>query len=409
MRRAQLTESCVAILLTVLLSPTNVRDAAQERTQQKVRPAKFVALTAGFNHTCGLASDGDPYCWGRNDSGQLGIGSSDKVAHPTPMLVYGKLKVGFISANGDHTCAMTAAGVAYCWGENKFGQLGNGTLVSAVSPVPVSGELRFKTLSAGATHTCGLTISGTAYCWGGNWHGQLGIGTMDGEERYPCCHASPVRVAGGLRFSSIRADGIHTCGLTVDGDAWCWGNHKNFGQLGTGDIDLRDRPAPVRVAGNFKFVSISAGIPSCGITPDGRAYCWGGGPVPELGIKSGVERLDRPVAVPGNITFGQIASGTFFTCGIGRGEFVYCWGYNRYGQVGNGSTNSVDIPQLVSQQVRFRVVTTGGNEFSGHACGLTTDGEVFCWGDNRWGQVGNGSTVQTTKPAVVAVKTASGR
>jgi alpha-tubulin suppressor-like RCC1 family protein len=392
-------------MLTLLLSPENRPDVVREQPRHRVQ---FVALVAGFNHTCGLVSDGGLYCWGRNDSGQLGIGSSDKVAHPKPVLVSGELKVALISANGDHTCALTATGVAYCWGENKFGQLGNGTLVPGLSPVPVSGGLKFKTLSAGATHTCGVTISGTAYCWGGNWHGQLGIGTMDGQERNPCCHTSPVPVAGRLSFWSVQAGGIHTCGLTFDGHAWCWGNHKNFGQLGTGDVDLRDRPAPVQVAGNFKFGSISVGIPSCGIISDGTAYCWGGGPVPELGIKSSVERLDRPVAVPGKLKFAQIASGAFFACGIASEGFVYCWGYNHYGQLGNGSTESVDTAQLVSQELRFKVVTTGGNEFSGHACGITTDGEVLCWGDNRWGQVGNGSTVQATRPAPVVVNAAGG-
>lgn len=403
---ARVTELCATILLAVLFCSAKSSYAAQKKAQHKVQ---LVALASGFNHTCGLASDGDIYCWGRNDSGQLGIGSSDEAAHPKPVLVSGKLKVAFISANGDQTCALTATGVAYCWGENKFGQLGNGTLVSAVSPVPVSGDLKFKTLSVGATHTCGLTISGAAYCWGGNWHGQLGIGTMDGEERYPCCHTSPVPVAGGLSFSSVQADGIHTCGLTLAGNAWCWGNHKNFGQLGIGDVDLRDRPAPVQVSGNLRFSSISVGIPSCGIVSDGTAYCWGGGPVPELGIKSSTERLDRPVVVPGKLKFERIASGAFFACGIAREGFVYCWGYNRYGQIGNGSTESFDNPQLVSQELRFKVVMTGGNEFSGHACGITTDGEVLCWGDNRWGQVGNGSTVQATKPAFVAIKTASRR
>jgi len=408
MRHTRLIAVTAAILLTVF-PPTMCTVAAQKKSRPKVRATEFVALTAGHAHTCGLTSSGDPYCWGGNDSGQVGIGSWDKSAHPKPLLVSGKLKFGFISANGNHTCALTAAGVAYCWGENRFGQLGNGTLISAASPASVSGNLKFKALSAGATHTCGLTTSGTAYCWGGNWHGQLGVGTMDGEERYPCCHTSPVRVVGGLNFSSVQAGGIHTCGLTSDGEATCWGNHKNFGQLGTGDADLRDRPTPMRVAGEHKFVSISAGIPSCGIVSEGAAHCWGGGPVPELGIKSNVERLDHPVVVPGGIRFERVASGSFFACGIARGGALYCWGYNRHGQVGNGSTESAEMPQLVSRVLRFKLVAAGGNEFSGHACGITRDGKTLCWGDNRRGQVGNGSTVQATKPADVAFKAASGR
>jgi alpha-tubulin suppressor-like RCC1 family protein len=408
MQRLRNRGVCAAILM-ILLGTSNDPVTAQQRSQGRVQEAQFLALAAGHNHTCGLTSDGDAYCWGRNDSGQLGIGSMDESAHPKPLLVSGKLKFELITANGNHACGLTAAGVAYCWGENKYAQLGNGTLASAAAPVPVSGNLRFKSLSAGATHTCGLTISDTAFCWGGNWHGQLGIGTMDGEDQYPCCRTSPLPVAGGLHFSSVRAAGIHTCGLTLEGEAYCWGNHKNFGQLGTGDTDLRDRPMPMQVAGKLKFISISAGIPSCGIASDGAAYCWGGGPVPELGIKSNVERLDHPAAVPGDIKFEAISSGAFYACGIAKGGRLYCWGFNRYGQIGIGSTKNVDVPQLVSKELKFKLVVTGGNEFSGHACAITTAGLSLCWGNNRWGQVGNGDTVRTAIPVPVAFETATPR
>jgi alpha-tubulin suppressor-like RCC1 family protein len=319
------------------------------------------------------------------------------------------MKFRSLDAKGRHTCGLTANGVAYCWGENKSGQLGNGTLVSAASPVPVSGNLKFSSLSAGFTHTCGIDTMDAAYCWGGNWHGQLGIGTLDGEQQYPCCRSSPVRVTGGLRVSSVQAGGIHTCGLTVSGEAYCWGNHKNFGQLGTADTDLRDRPLPVAVSGGHRFVSISAGIPSCGITATGLAYCWGGGAVPELGIRSNVERLDRPVEISRDLTFEKISASAFFACGIATGGHLYCWGYNRYGQMGNGSTETVDLPQLIDKEQRFRVITAGGNEFSGHACAIATDGASLCWGDNRWGQLGNGSITQVSRPTPVVLNAGTGR
>jgi len=395
---------CVIATLLALIFIGTESDA-QDGAPQKVRAVRFVVLTAGRDHTCGLTPNGAAYCWGRNDVGQLGIGAADESPHPIPLRVSGSLEFKFITANGNHTCGLTATGVAYCWGENKFGQLGSSSLTPAESPVQVSGNIRFRSLSAGATHTCGIATSGTTYCWGGNWHGQLGIGTMDGEDRYPCCRTSPGRVGGGFSFSSVQSGGIHTCGLIVSGEAYCWGNHKNFGQLGTGDADLRDRPAPVPVFGGHRFVSLSVGIPSCGVLLNGEAYCWGGGDVPELGIKSNLEPFDRPVPISYDLAFEKISSSAFFACGIATGGHLYCWGHNRHGQIGNGSTENVSFPQRISKELKFRLVAAGGNEFSGHACGISTDGRALCWGDNRWGQLGNGSTAQATRPTLVASKT----
>lgn len=397
----EIFRKCLAVAFFVFGMAFCVSLKAKALTTETVRPLKFTSVTAGNAHTCGLTEEGEIYCWGSNKEGQLGIGSADDATHPKPLRILGGPKFQSVDANGRHTCGLTASGVGYCWGFNEYGQLGNGTLVSTAAPVLVSGKLIFKSLSAGATHTCGITTAGAAYCWGGNWHGQLDMGTMDGEERYPCCHTSPVRVTGELSFSSIGAGGIHTCGLTTSGKAYCWGNTKNFGQLGTGDADLRDRPLPVPVAGGHKFVSISAGLPSCGIIPSGVAYCWGGGPVPELGIKSSVDRLDRPILLSSDITFESIAPGAFFACGIASGGVLYCWGYNRYGQVGDGSTENSDVPKPIAPGLKFTMVTAGGNEFSGHTCGITTDSRTLCWGDNRQGQLGDGSSVQKLRPVVV--------
>ena len=361
----------------------------------------LVLVSAGQDHTCGLTADRSAHCWGANQYGQLGIGVADEAAHPVPQIVRGGLKFKSLSVGANHTCALTDLGTAYCWGQNSFGQLGIGSLVSSATPVQVAGKLTFGSVDAGSTHTCGITMSGIAFCWGGNWHGQLGVGSFDGEERYPCCRTTPIPVAGQFAFSSVLAGGIHTCGLATDRKVYCWGNHKNFGQLGTGRSDLPDSPVPVPVSGGHGFVSLSVGMPSCGVAPDGTAYCWGGGAVPELGIEAGAAPFDRPVAVSNKITFKTTASGAFFACGIASDGLLYCWGYNRYGQIGNGSTEYADIPQRNSNELRFKLVTAGGNEFSGHACGITTDGRTFCWGDNRRGQLGNGTTVRSPRPVQV--------
>src|SRR6267143_1556819 len=184
--------------------------AARPSTSSK--SLTFTIVSAGQDHTCGLTTDGDVYCWGANADGQLGIGASDTLPHPKPLRVASRIKFKVVSAGNRHTCALTADGTAYCWGANDSGQLGNGSITASATPVAVQGKLVFVSVSAGATHTCGITSAGDADCWGGNWHGQLGNGSLDGEQKYPCCHTEPTRVVGGLSFSEVTAGGIHTCG-----------------------------------------------------------------------------------------------------------------------------------------------------------------------------------------------------
>ena len=161
------------------------------------------ALTAHGLHTCELTNAGAAYCWGRNDSGQLGDGSFTNRA--TPVAVVGGLRFSALAAGGSHTCGLTSSGAAYCWGYNSEGELGNGSTTASATPVAVAGGLSFSALAPGVYHTCGLTSAGAAYCWGSN-NGSI-----------------PVAVSGGLSFSALAAGALHTCGLTSAGAAYCWG------------------------------------------------------------------------------------------------------------------------------------------------------------------------------------------
>ena len=228
----------------------------------------FASLTAGLRHTCGVTTGGSVYCWGADDRGQLGDGSiGSTVVRLTPGLVAS----GFVAvaAGQVHTCGLTTGGAAYCWGDNSSGQLGNGdpSGYARVTPGLVSGGLTFATLAVGGgDHSCAVTESGSAYCWGANGFGQLGNGSTANA-------LTPALVATGPTFTAIAPGWNHTCGLTTTAAAYCWGRN-DFGEVGDGSTSGRLTPTPVN--GALTFTSVSAGAwRTCGLATGGVAYCWG--------------------------------------------------------------------------------------------------------------------------------------
>jgi hypothetical protein len=222
---------------------------------------RYTALALGleldFPHTCALTSAGSAYCWGNNVAGALGTGSTTNST--MPVAVSGGLSFTALAAGTNHTCGLTSDGAAYCWGSNNHGQLGTGSTTDSFTPVAVSGGLNFTALAAGSYHTCGLTSAGAAYCWGENADGQLGTGSTE-----PTQSSTPVAVSGGLSFTSLAAGGDqpegnpmgHTCGLTGSVAAYCWGDNRG-GQLGTGSITAS--ATPVAVSGGLSFTALAAG------------------------------------------------------------------------------------------------------------------------------------------------------
>ena len=355
----------------------------------------FAAVSVGGIHTCGVAAGGVAYCWGWNTRGQLGDGTSG-TERWVPVRVVGDARFAAVSAGDRYTCGLTTTGAAYCWGLNGWGQLGDGTTTDRSSPVLVAGVLNFKLVATGFRQTCAIAVSGAAYCWGLNRAGQLGDGTTTDR-------SSPARVAGDLTFSAVSAGDFHTCGVTTAGAAYCWGANGD-GQLGDGSTTNRSTPTPVRVVSGVTFAAVSAGgFHTCGITPDGAAYCWGANGEGQLGDASADGRT-QPVRVAGGGSYAAVSAGNSHTCAITAVGAAYCWGLNVQGQLGDGTTESRRRPVPVAGDIHFAAIEAGGSgqALGFHTCGLTAAGAAYCWGQNARGQLGDGTTEDRTRPVPVA-------
>jgi alpha-tubulin suppressor-like RCC1 family protein len=237
---------------------------------------------ASADFACGVTSDNLGYCWGQNDVGELGDGTTELRLVPTA--VTGSLEFVDITTGSGQACGVTVASEGYCWGFNGVGQLGNGTSTTdpTASPQPVSGNVRFADISAGDSHTCGVTTDGAGYCWGSNRWGELGDGGVTRS-------TTPVPISGSLTLSEMSLGADYSCGLTTGGDAYCWGRN-DWGNLGDGTTAGRLVPTEVS-AGGLTFVSIVTGSHhTCALTAGGVAYCWGWNHDGQLGDATTADR-----------------------------------------------------------------------------------------------------------------------
>jgi alpha-tubulin suppressor-like RCC1 family protein len=300
----------------------------------------FTQITAGSAHACGLSSDGTAWCWGGNDIGQLGNGTTRDVN--TPTLVTSALRFTQLSAGTRHTCGLISGGAPYCWGDDGFGQLGNGERVfpaPSTTPIPVEPlELRLTTISAGLTHSCGLDTGGRPWCWGSNAAGELGTGALSDQILH---QAVQVQAPPGT-FTSISAGDNVTCAITTANTLYCWGA-GGFGQLGVGGTDSSGTPR--QVAGSYSAVAVG-GTHVCALNTGGQAVCWGHYDVRQndgsiLYGPGGVSQSPQSSLVPtpiesNNVTFTAITSGRRHSCAMTADGAGYCWGSNVHGPFGDG-------------------------------------------------------------------------
>ena len=352
-------------------------------------------ISSGVLNGCALKPDGSMACWGDNQYGQLGDGTLTTSA--TPVSVPGLTGLLALSAGGGHTCALKADRTVMCWGENAKGGLGDNSIVNKSNPTPVAGLTGAVALSGGTLHTCALKADATVVCWGGNDTGQLGDGTVIDR-------LVPTPVPGLTNVVAISAGKQHTCALRINGTVFCWGVNIE-GQLGNGNINPVSPPAPVQVTGLSGAVAIDAGTDhSCALKGDGSAVCWGQNTFGQLGDGTVVTKaspvpvLTSLVPVRAQLSGAiSINAGNRHSCAVKADGRAACWGENFDGQLGDNTvvkklfaTNVPDLSGAAS-------ISAGG----AHTCALKTDGSAACWGRNLDGQVGDGSLIGKTEVTTV--------
>jgi alpha-tubulin suppressor-like RCC1 family protein len=347
------------------------------------------AVAAGDDFSCVLRSNGGVICWGADGAGQLGDGAAGATTQPPTPVVGLPAGVRSIAARGRHACALDDADTVWCWGANDKGQLGDGTTIDRPTPVAVLGLTDIIAVSTGRGHSCAATRNRGLRCWGDNSDDQV-AGLSPTEP-------APVVVPIVLQATAVAAGDRHTCAIDrPDGVIYCFGANDH-GQLG--EPRSSGLPAQVGSFGVVRAI-VSGGAFSCAITADDAVFCWGDHRWGQLGTGGDVLR-PTPVRVPGVVAATAVSAGGAHTCAVapelagGATPGIWCWGANEHGQLGDGST--VDRPARVAttKQLSATGIAAGG----AHSCAITTanEGDMECWGAGGSGQLGLGNSTVATQ------------
>ncbi|MBL8603385.1 MAG: hypothetical protein JNK72_15780 [Myxococcales bacterium] len=360
------------------------------------RPGSFICTTTGagggagsvsvgYRHSCATMTGGQIRCWGTNNYGQLGDGTT--TLRTSPVTVTGVTTALEYASGWEHGCVRLANTTVQCWGRNTYGQLGNGSTATSAVPVTVSGLSGVTRISAGQNHSCAVLSNGTIRCWGYNGYGQLGDNTTTTRN-------TPTTASFVPNFVDVAAGGNHTCALRADRTVWCWG-YNGYGQVGDGSTTNWSRPVPV--VNLTDVTEITAGDNhSCARRSDGTVWCWGYNGYGQLGNSStGTSYV--PVQVTGLTTAVSVTAGDIHTCARLADGTARCWGYNGTGGLGDGTTTTRTSPVVVTGVTGVRSISA----FYRHTCAVIGDTSVRCWGENSGYELGNGNNVDQRNAVVV--------
>ncbi len=406
--------------------------------------ADWSRVSVGAQHVCAIKTNGTLWCWGANNTGQLGVGDTTGRKLAT--------QVGTDSdwaqvAAGSFTCATKTTGSLWCWGPNgtayRLGQPGD--TAQKNSPVRVGTDTDWSKPAVGGTHACAIKTTNALYCWGENTVGQIGVGDTTTRQ-------SPTLVASGSQWTSVDVGSVQSCGVRTAGTLWCWGSNAN-NDLGTGTGNV-NVPTQVGVATTWTSVTAEFGG-GCARRSNNDLYCWGRNDVGQIGNGTTGSDVTAPTQVTGSWTDVVRIGST--TCALRSDGTRWCWGQNSNGQFGNGTTSNASIPTQMGTETWARLSIGGSGGFAScaisatgvlgcagwnsqtqlgrqtpspvtnpitsaqaaglqpnwtnaaagsmHACGVLYTGSLWCWGENGSFQLGDGSSIDKTKPTMVGSDT----
>ncbi|QFG68407.1 cell wall-binding repeat-containing protein [Ornithinimicrobium pratense] len=355
-------------------------------------------ISGGPSLTCGVTTDGETKCWGYNAGGGLGDGTLLDRPSPGPVLGLGPGTTSTIEAGGP-SCALLSNGSVQCWGGNTEGSIpGAGAYTAVPVDIPRLGAGTTAHISLGQKHGCAISITGATRCWGSNSSSQLGVGLPKGS-----LYALPTLVPGFGPGTTRQIDAFYlgTCAVRLDSSAWCWGTNVG-GRIGDGTRTERNLPTAVVGLGPGTTAHIATGTShTCAVTTEGAAKCWGSSATGALGNG----RLGPDVLTPDDVvglgegTTTMIDAGSAYACAVTTDGTAKCWGTNVYGKLGIGE--GIDF-QLAPHPVigltnNTNLIQTSTNT----TCAITTSDELRCWGDNHLGQVGDGTTTDRRTPVPI--------
>ncbi|RYZ99686.1 MAG: T9SS type A sorting domain-containing protein [Sphingobacteriaceae bacterium] len=361
------------ILILIIVCTRMLNVSGQDTRNQKQ------LLAAGTNHSLLIKSDGSLWAWGSNNFGELGDGTN--FHKTTPIQVGTENNWRTISAYS-HSVAIKSDGTLWSWGNNNYGQLGIGSALNRNVPTRVGVLNTWKTVSAGYFHTAAIKTDGSLWTWGYNDSGQLGDASNTNR-------SSPVQVGTDNNWLSVSAGWYHTLAIKADGSLWAWGNNE-YGQLG--DFSILNRNVPVRIGVQNDWVKISASFGnSAAVKANGSLWTWGSNNQGQLGIGSTTSQF-APVRVGTNNNWKDVSMSAHCIAVQSNGS-LWAWGWNGYGQLGNGTTASSSVPIRIGNENNWLAVS--GHD---HSIAIKANGSLWAWGENSSGEIGNGNTNNQSTP-----------
>lgn len=352
----------------------------------------YESISTGYEHSCGIdnfTAVGTLKCWGRNYYGQLGTGN--QVDSLTALTIDAQTSYTKVSVGAEHSCGLTMSHLIKCWGRNNFGQLGTGDNTDSLIPLVIDNTVLYLDISVSGKTTCAITQSGQLKCWGYNGFGGLGDGTTINRN-------TPIAIDVSTTYKSISVGDLYACGITTANALKCWG-HNLFNELGDGTTVNRFLPVVIDTGTTYQKISTSkiTSYHTCGITTAGVLKCWGDNQYGQLGDGT-FTKHSLPTIINAGKSYSEVSVGYVHTCAVEKTDgTLFCWGTNDFGQLGDYTVlqnlNAVEA----DTGNKFVVLSAGYN----YTCGVTTLGYLRCFGRNNQGQIGDGTTNDVLSPKVI--------